>query len=425
MIEHHSIKPRLIALALVVLALAACGGNTRQGVELQPVSNPGQARVYFTPTPTPDSSASLGLEGRLLYLKGKHFEIRDLASGATQVISDMQSRSPVILTPDETRGVYIDFPDLGLLDLTTGETRTVRSAASNPISYGISPDGQWIVVENGSFTMRLMVIQFDDLSIHTVATKSSTYFQWVWTTDSHLVWWEASDDPQWMLFNGTTAESTPVDLADLQIEPPDPAVPSPNGQLVANVPVFVSRFGVPQGGDNCVDSYVELYDGNPTTTILTQSGRSVWTEASLVASSPHWLTNDLLLFVKVGTGQCETRPSGGFIFTLLSSDRQVMLLDVTATDPQPRVVAGPLGNADDTNDRVQQMEQFGHLYAPSPDGRYIAWISGGFEGGMSAINVTEVATGTTQTILSVAIADTRDAADYLENHLIRQVIWLK
>jgi hypothetical protein len=415
----------MAALTLFVLILAACGGNTRQGVELQPVDVPGQARAYQTPTPTPDTSSALGLSGRLLYLKGKHVEIHDLASGDTQVIADMQSRSPVIVTPDATRAAFIAFPDLGLIDLTTGEVRTVHSAASNPISYGISPDGQWVVVLNGTFTMRLIVIRFDDQSVVTVAGKSNTFFNWAWTTDSHLVWWEASDDPQWMLFNGSTQESTPVDLADVQIEVPAPAQRSPDGQLVARVPVAFNPFRGQSDLDTCFDSYVELYDATATASILTQSGRSVWTEAGLVAASPQWLTSDLLLFVKIGSGQCETGPSGGSVFTLLSAERQVMLLDVTATDPQPRVLAGPLGNADDTNDRAQQAQEYGHLYSPSPDGRYVAWISGGFDGGVSAINVTEVITGTTQTILSVAIADTRDAADYLENHLIRQVIWLK
>jgi hypothetical protein len=103
-----------------------------------------------------------------------------------------------------------------------------------------------------------------------------------------------------------------------------------------------------------------------------------------------------------------------------------MLLDITSENPEPRVIAGPLGNADDPNDRTQNLGgQHGHLYSPSPDGRYVAWIAGGLEARETIINVTDVQTGSTFVVLRTSESAAYDRADYIENQIFRQVVWLK
>ena len=137
-----------------------------------------------------------------------------------------------------------------------------------------------------------------------------------------------------------------------------------------------------------------------------------------MASSPQWLSNDRLLFVRLGTGSCGNVQG--------EVAREVMLLDLTATTPVPRQVVGPLGNADDPNDRTQVFgRQYAHLFSPSPDGQYIAWISGGLEARETAIHITHVETGETHVVLRTTDQNAQDLGDYIEHYMLRQVVWLK
>jgi hypothetical protein len=137
-----------------------------------------------------------------------------------------------------------------------------------------------------------------------------------------------------------------------------------------------------------------------------------------VASSPQWLDDDRLLFVKVGTGSCGAVTG--------DAAREVMLLDLSAPGASPIALVGPLGNADDVNDRTQLLaRQYGHLYSVSPDGRFVAWIAGSLAEDESLLNVTSVADGTTRTALRITRAQAADSTEFIESLLLRQVVWLE
>ncbi len=410
----------LTGLLLVSLVAAACGGEEQSGVNLQVA---GETRPTVTPastvTPVSDQGPA-SLPGRLLILKGQQFQVFDFATGDLIPLGDVSAFSPASFDDARTLGVFVAFPNFGVVDLATNQVREIRNTASNPTGIGVSPDGVWMAVLTGQLSIRLQLLATDGSSTQNVANNSGGGgLNWTWTPDSRLIWWQANpDQPRGalMIFDSASGESSPVGDADLAVNPPGFMEVSPDGTRAANVPVAA----VPPGQDNaaCFDSYVELYQAPFTTQNFDADGRTIYTEAGLIASSPHWLTNELLLFVKVGTGTCGT-VSG-------VPSREIMLLDTSQSSPRPQLIAGPLGNADDPNDRAQQFGRFyGHLYAAAPGGQYVAWVGGGRQAGETTVQVTDVQTGSTQTVLRFTTDDAQGAADFIEHTLIRQVVWLE
>ena len=414
---HVRFVNMMVILLLVILLVAACGGDEQSGVDLEVAG-----QTHPTDTPTPEATLRPGqgfadLPGRLLILKGQQFEVFDFATGATTPLEGVSAFSSAALSDDLTVGAFVAFPNFGVIDLASNSAHEIRNTWSTPNGFGISPDGQWMVVLTGTFSARLQLLATDGSSAHSVARNSDGGLRWTWTPDSQLIWWTVGEqDPQGelMVFSPTSGDSTPASDEPLPLIPPPPLVLSPDGTRAANVPIV---FVPPPGQDipaTCFDSFVELYQGPFTTQDVDIDGETIWTEAGLIASSPQWLTDDLLLFVKYGTGDCGE----------IAGDplREIMVIDTSETTPRPRSVAGPIGNADDPNDRVQQFGRtVSHLYSIGPNGQHIAWIGGGRRAGETTVNVTNVATGSTQTVLRYTA---EDAIEFIENTLIRQVVWL-
>lgn len=424
----------LIGLVAVVLALSACGGEEKQGVSLEVAAN---AAPTDTPVPTPAGIAAPdggALTGRLLYLKGQQFELLDLATGETIHFTDLRetrgeapivSYSPVTFDRTETHGAFVAFPDFGTLDLASGEIDALPNTGSLPNGLLVSPDGQWIAATTGGgFVNRLALLAFDGSASFTIASSSQAFYQMAWTPDSRLVWAaiplnaEERGDLQVMVFDAATGDSAPVGDAVYEVQWATEELISPDRSRLANIPI---GFGVQAAQDNpdaCFDSYVEIIDLPLTTADPFREGTTVYASPGWIASSPQWLDDDTLLLVQLGQGQCgevEGEP-----------ERAIMRLDLDAEQPDPVLIAGPLGNADDPNDRAQQFgRSFVHLYSPSPDRQYIAWVAGGRGADETLINVTRLDTGDTQAVLRFGAGDFIDAADFIENGLIRQVVWLE
>ncbi len=102
---------------LLLLILAACGDDTREGVTLK-----GPQGQSAAPSPTAPGSASdsNSLPGRLLYLKGRQFQVLDLQSGETTSFDEITANSSPAMNTDETRGVFVAFPNFGMIDLSAG-----------------------------------------------------------------------------------------------------------------------------------------------------------------------------------------------------------------------------------------------------------------------------------------------------------------
>ncbi len=412
----------LLLLTAVIFTLAACGGQEKQGVSLEVAAQRPTSTPLPTPVPTaalPDSAGGLdALTGQLLLLQGHRYALFDLATGeVTPIAPDTASYSPIQLIPDQTRGAFVAFPDFGVLDLTTRTTTVVQNRASDPQNFGLSPDGRWLVALTGSFSIRLSLLAADGSSVHNVAAGGGAIFNWAWTADSQLVWWRTDQDSAPQVFDPATDSSAPPEDTSAPVLVTLPRVASPDGTRAALVPIALLNQGQPDP-DTCFDSSVELVQAPFTIATLDAPGQTVWSEPGLVASSPHWLDNDRLLFVKVGTGTCG----------LVQGDaaREVMLLDLSVPNAGPEPLVGPLGNADDTNDRAQLLgRQYGHLYAVSPDSRYVAWIAGSLNDGESILNITAIDSGETRIVLHVTRADAPDTATFIEGMMLRQVVWLE
>ncbi|MBN2304649.1 MAG: hypothetical protein JXQ72_09245 [Anaerolineae bacterium] len=441
---------RVVGVGLVLsigLLLAACGGGEeQQGVDLEVAEG---ARPTETPTPVPtDAPAVEGegepLSGRLVYLKGQGFEMLDLASGEVTTFTDLRqargqapivSYSPVNFNAnDSTRGLFVAFPDIGTMDLETNEINAIPTNGTFVNQLGISPDGEWFfVVMGGGYITRLAVFSFDGSQSYSIGASSSVFYQGQWTLDSRFIWFEIPQDgaadgaggdaaevepPLLMLLDLATGESAPLGADEVyEVFQGNLYLVSPDGSRFANVPIGFGADAAPDDPDACFDSFVELYDHPFTTADQNPQSEVIYTEAGLVASSPQWLDDDRLLFVRLGEGTCgevEGEP-----------ERQIMLLDLTADPPQPVAVAGPIGSADDPNARDGGGRFLSPLYSPSPDGEYIAWVDGGRQAGETLIRVTHVASGTTQTVVRFSETEFADSASYIENGLLRQVQWLE
>lgn len=423
----------VIVLALVVvLALAACGGGeSEEGVQLEVAGDDVQPTATPQPTPTnaPSAPDAAGddiplpddLSGRLLVLRGGRFELVDLARDETTVFEGApRAYSPANPNRAQTAAAYSAFPNFAVIDLVDPAVQMIQSGGSNPTGFVVSPDGQWLATFTGQITRRLQVLAVDGSVMHNVAASSQATFNTAWTQESQLIWWQVSGEmPEFQRFDPMTGESVPVTDLDITVQPPGAL--SPDGTRVASVPIAAQQGGAAGAGDDasaaaCFDSYVELHTG-PFTLASETTSETLWTETGLVAASPQWLDEQRVLFVKLGTGECGAVQG--------DPARMVMLLDTSEAAPDPVEVAGPLGNADDVNDRPQGFGAYGHLYSASPDGRYIAWIDGGLDAGESMIMITEIATGNTSVLQRMTRDEAADVADFIENYLFRQVVWLE
>lgn len=422
---RHKVFSALLAMLAASLLLLACGNEEQAGVSLQPVGQYPTLTATLPPTstppggtPTPGSEgvlpAGFSASGRLLLLRGGQFLLYDLVSGQITPLEGPRAYSPAVLSADATRGAFVTFPHFGIFDLVSGEMHTIRNTGSIPTGLSLSPDGNWLATLTGTITVSLRLINTRDGSTYNVASSSQHPIAWAWTADGRLAWWwNDTLPPEPQVFDLTTRASIPLrEISTTLVVPPSAAL-SPDGTRAAIVPVARG----PNQPESCFDSYVGLLDVPfATPQSMDTTGTAVWTEPGLVASSPQWLDSDTLLFVKLGIGSC-----GQVNDSALS--RQIMMLELAGGTPRP--LAGPLGNADDPNDRAQQFgSQVSHLYSPSPDGAYVAWIGGGMEQGESLLNVTEVASGQTAVLLRLTRADAQDMADFIENGLLRQVVWL-
>ena len=419
---------KLFVLILAfALALAACGGEEETGVTLQQAG--GNVQPTTSPTPPPENAtASTGIKGRLLLLQGQQFAFLDLATGETTpfIGEGLNASTPAFFTANPTRGSFFSLSQFGVVDLETGEVSGIRNTGSFPTGMSISPDGEWLwTTTGGSFINRLAVNKTDDTFEHRLASSSTQFYQARWTVDSRLLWWAiptergpdaAPFEPEFLVFDPRTVESEPLGDQVLDLIP-EGFVADPNGQYAVRIPVAAGSANAGDNPNACFDSFIERIPLPVTSADPAPTGETFWTESRLVASSPQWLDPDQLLFARFGYGDCGDVEG--------EAQRQVVLLDMSASPPTSREIAGPLGNADDLNDRTQTFGRaVGHLYSPSPDGRYLAWISGGVEARESNLMITNITTGETQQVLNVTPDAFFSAADWIEDGIMRQVIWL-
>jgi len=410
---------RIWIWVIAALLLGACGDKTEEGTTLQGPGGKSQPTATVQNTPVPTGSAS-GFTGRLLIRKGQHFEMLDLETGETTSFEteDVAAFGPVQLSADAKRGVFVAYPDFALLDLEAGEAILMDNPGSTTLGIGISPDGKLAAgLTGGTYRTQLFYYNLDNPTPELVAGSTQTAYGWFFNADSDLIWWAANDPTAIQKLDPATGESAPWEETEIQLPHTFGLAVSPDETRIANIPVVVTQGpNGPITPAECFDSTVQIIQQPVNPTDVIGEAETVYTETGLIASAPTWLDDEHLLFVKLGSGTCG-RIEG-------EADRAIMLLDLHAGGA-PRSVAGPLGNARDQNDAAQLWGgQLGHLYSLSPDGRYVAWIGGEYDEGVSTIQVTEIETGETTEILRITEDEANDAGDFIEHYMLRQVVWL-
>ncbi|HEX3050489.1 MAG TPA: hypothetical protein VHP83_07535 [Aggregatilineaceae bacterium] len=410
---------RIWVWVVVALLIGACGDKTEEGTTLQGPGSKNQPTATVQHTPVPTVSAS-GFTGRLLIRKGQHFEMLDLETGETTSFEteDVAAFGPVQLSADAKRGVFVAYPDFALLDLEAGEAVLMDNPGSTTLGIGISPDGKLAAgLTGGTYRTQLFYYNLDNPTPELVAGSTQTSYNWVFDTDSNLIWWAANDPTTLQKLDPATGESAPRDETEVQLASNFGLAVAPDQTRIATIPAVITQGPTgPITPTECFDSAVQIIQQPVDPADVMGDAETVYTEAGLIASAPTWLDDEHLLFVKLGNGTCG-RIEG-------EAKREIMLLDLS-TGSAPRPIAGPLGNARDQNDAAQLWgAQLGHLYSLSPDGRYVAWIGGEYDEGVSTIQVTEIETGVTTEMLRVTEDEANDAGDFIEHYLLRQVVWL-
>lgn len=420
-----------IGIALAVLLAACSGGESEQGVTLQEV---GDQRPTATQEPTSEPvEATARLDGRLLYLKGRTFVLRDLATGEETVFDAVESYSSAVFDTVAERGVFVSLTDVGVLDLKANTVFAMSTKTASFVSnIGLSPDGRWAVASPGGYRTRLQLFDLDGArEPQLVAMSGQAFYSWAWTPDGQLVWWNALDpERQTSITDLATLETTPVEAGTgVELASFPGGTVSPDGTQAVQIPVMLVEnplaalnplgtvAAAPADQSDCFDSRVELVPLPLDINAVDQNAQVVWNESGLIASSPQWVDATRLLFVRWGYGVCG-EVSG-------EPERAIVLYDLSSATP-PRLVAGPVGNLDDPNDEAQVFARIlTHLYAVSPDGQYVAWVGGGLHAGESVIYVTHIDSGDTQTVVRITEGEAQGYANYIEKFLIRQVIWLE
>lgn len=432
---------RVSVCVLVIAAIAACSsGESKSGVELQPASE----RTTATPRPTqaptapsadspsaqdtPDSASgtgSLALNGRLLLRVGGGVAFLDLASGElTRLEMDRYRAGSVLaLSADRTRAAYVAELDFAVMDLASGAIAGVQHGTGGfPQNFSLSPDGQYLAIATNSGNpgssfgrTRLLTAYLGDLAasppVKIIETRSPTFFQIAWTTDGRLLWDDVSDEPGWMVHtptNDDATESQPISNDPVTVAAAPFSAVSPDGSRAAAI-AFTNQ------PDACNDSTIALFEQPVALGDVPSEPTIIWSETAVAASSPAWADDDTLLYVKLGS--CINWQDNPV--------RAIMRLDLDGDERTPQVVAGPLGNDGFPGDFSQQGGQFGHLFAVSPDGRYVAWIAGSDYFRSTRLEVTDLQTGETQTVYAAERPDSVEALQFVQEELVQQVVWLE
>jgi hypothetical protein len=431
------IRPLVLIVLSIAMLLTACGGEEESGVDLQVANqNPTETPIPEpTPTQAPEDSAP-GYTGRLFLMTGKTFAWLDLETGSLIPFTDLsveaggapiESFGPAAFNSSLTHGAFVPFPQFGVVDLAAGTVSGVGSLFTFVTSLGISPDGRWLATTIGGTALnRLQLMSTDGTQEYTIRSSGLWFYIFRWTVDSELIWWAVPTEPdpeeeefvpELMLYDPATQESTPIGDTVYDLAPGGPLNVSPDGSRMVLMPVAPGAENVADPED-CFESYVELLDLPQNTADLDPEGTVIWNEPGMIASSPQWLDDDRILFVRIGPGTCGD-VEGEMI-------REVTLLDLSAEPSTATPILGPLGNENDPLGFNLLDPRFAaQLYSPSPDARYVAWVEGNHLADVSRVNITALDTGETQTVLEFTPDMFSDAASWIEDGLVRQVIWLE
>lgn len=434
---------RVVAwVLLVVLALAACGGEdkkegvTLQAVDREPTAAPdtGAAPFMFAGLAEPAPGvlalpAVEGFGGRLLFWKDEALYLGRFDGQDPVEVAGLVHPFAMGLSPDRQRIVaaigearenqirsrIIEYA-LTLIDLNTQARIPLQEAeearAYTGVVNGWAPDSSAVMV--GTPTA-LVFARADGSNITPMVGIFTTV---IWLDDGSLLVFAAGEGPQ--------DPNSPV-LAAYHFDPVSGArtmldldLIAPDEQRLLELPVtFEAAFknlGLTYAGTYTDHGRIGLLPGDqrvyiqwpdavasfemPSCDTWTIRQRPRWEDTApetlYTVEDTHFLTDltvlpdGSLLFLRWTLANCR-----------FTGDMRVELIRLTPGG-EPTVITDRIDPGVNSNPNDMRLMGYlrGHKYSVTPDGRYVFWIGGGHTAGSSALNVTSLDTGESAALIA-------------------------
>jgi hypothetical protein len=434
------------------MVLAACGDDEEQPVNL---GKPTQNEVRATATsaePSGDFLAAAG--GDLLLMQGKSDQggrlIRAAEDKMLETVIEVVQPSSVWPIPDGRGLLYSPTPvrgqpiNISYLELPGQEV--------SPLLEIKSP--QWIV-DSWSPNLDAVVIAADAYYYVDFTTKTSermadvTTMAVIWLADGQIATLDrdqfafdqnirtyASDMVTLALFDPESRTSTEIEIpVDPQIPP---AVNYVNGLLsTAKLERAASPYSMPfdyMETNAYWSAEIQYHATSPEDQGLAPSACGTWeikrrefpadgsdaVETLLVMENVYRLTelqalsDGRLLFLAWRMPNCN-----------MTDIPQVSLLELTPGAAQPRtLIENGIFPGLSISDWGQRFYGVQPRYALSPDENYIAWLSGDLATVQTALHITHLVSGTTETLIQLSGQDST-TDDFIAQMAITGVYWLE
>lgn len=386
----------------------------------------------------PDLSGSLVFtRGRSLYRGAFNGESAEI------VVSDI-SAATVDVSPD---GQYVAYTSPGIrrLKMLFQQLDTSEITELSPVSgnfrqvaghiTGWSPDEEWVIV-NDVIGPRYFVVSIDGAT--SVELDNTVYPMWLEDNrvllievDRTLLDAAQSFQPQLVVgasvFDPTTQETAELDL-DME------AVAFPLDYNGISVTIQSEGLRLAPSSDVVGYSVVLPDEGSRLSVQLPEANRgftpeqcNVWTidkltedgtiETVYTADEVMWLTDltvlsdESVLFLEWSSVDCT--PDG----MQLALKRLMLDGDVV------QVVEGISRIEDGRNNLNLLVFNQAHRYTVSPDGQYVVWPGGDIDNRPAGLNLTDINTGETMTLLQANSGT--DANAFMDNDMFRSVFWVE
>ena len=424
---------RFVALALVVLILAACGGGEDDsGVQLQvaeTTADPLAAASQPTlASESADWSAADGLPGGLVFVQGHTLYLYPHTGAAGPVaVAGQVDPDTIHLTPGRDSVIYTetsqyDFNDPHMIkhvDLTTLEQVSLSETYGNWQIMDWSPDGEWVLIQ--VIHRGIDLARLDGTQTYEIArTRLAEAF---WLTDGTVLVLDesvsTSDQTRYksvIRFDPATGESIPLEidlnalagdrtlldtaLADLGVE----VVQRPATTSDSSVHLLPPEDYSETNPAACAVWQVveQVGDENPVTDVLYQ-GDTLYRLSDLQV-----LPDGSLLFLQWTLEDCRVggTPSVTVLHLIPGQSPEIVVEGVFPGVGLAAVIQGESGR-----------------YAVSPDGRYVAWVNGNAEASVSSLRLVDLRTG--QLSLLAAANNTGQLSDFIDTQLFSAVYWVQ
>lgn len=460
----------IVMVAIVALILSACGGEDKaeiSGSSNSPTDS-NESSNSDTSTSSDSSTENVSfsadsifadirvpstndlmlpavpeLEGSLIFSRGGSLYHGAFDGEAAQFLVADISAATVDLSPN---GEYVAYTSPGVrrLKMLFQDLESTEITELVPISgsfrqiaghiTGWSPDQQWVIV-NDTIGPKQTVVSVDGATSYELG--DSVYPMWlsdnrVLLVDVDLPLIQAAQnfEPQvvedFSVYDPSTEELTALDI-------PTDAVQSPldyNGIVVALESEGLTLADTPDlfgytvfDSDDASRYTVQLPQ---TTQSFTPEHCNVWTidklsedgtvETAYSAEDVLWITDLTLLvdrsilFLQWSAPDCSP------------DDMEIALMRMMPDGETVQVVNGISRIEEGRNNLNVLPFNQGHRYAISPDGQYVVYPTGNNETMSAKLNLTDINTGETITLLEAASASSANA--FMDNDMFRSVFWV-